>query len=61
MRLLPNGNVVLEKGEPVPVFCRCAAIYQPRLHSEWSRCPDCGRENVHGTCDEWGLNKERKE
>lgn len=47
MRKNADGTVYLEKGEAIPCFCACGEVYQPALDSEWSRCPTCGRENVH--------------
>lgn len=50
MRVLPNGDVILKQGEPVPCLCECGEVYPVAEHSEWSRCPCCGRENVHHAC-----------
>jgi hypothetical protein len=52
VRIHKDGTVWLEEGEPLPVVCRCGALYQPETHSECSDCPKCGRTNVHGL-QEW--------
>ena len=49
MLVNPDGTIWLVKGEVIPVVCRCGQVYQPPLHSEWSTCPRCEREVVHGT------------
>lgn len=55
MRINRDGTIHLEAGEPIPVFCRCGKLYQPKLGSEYSRCPRCKRENVHGCQAGWSL------
>ena len=47
MRILENGDIILKQGEPVPCLCECGQVYEVPEHSEWSRCPQCARENVH--------------
>ena len=44
----PDGNVILEKGEPIPAYCcRCARFYPVALDTECSDCPWCGKIQVH--------------
>lgn len=57
MRLLGN-EVWLDKGEVVPVFCKCFAIYQPKADSESSRCPECGALNLHREQTVSGVHQE---
>ncbi len=47
MIVLGPGEVYLEEGEVVPVFCTCGTIYQPEESSQKSRCPRCSRLNNH--------------
>jgi hypothetical protein len=44
---LPNGDVILRKGELMPCRCVCGHLYQPKANSECSDCPECGHLNLH--------------
>jgi len=55
MRVVGDGKVWLQKGEAVPVFCACGAIYQPALGAESSICPECSYENHFDKGPRWDL------
>ena len=55
MRIVSSETVILDKGEIIPCLCPCGEIYPPAEDSEWSVCPRCGRENVHGTMPSWRI------
>lgn len=52
MRINPDGTILLEKGETLPMECPCGHLYIPEAGSERSVCPKCGKRNEHSE-QEW--------
>lgn len=54
---LPDGTILIEQGEPLPAVCACGHAYPVPVDSEWSKCPKCGRDNIHEQLWTWSLIK----